>query len=60
MISLIFKAINYASIMLPNCFLQVEFIEGIHPTGPALVGLFTPGTRVVRGPDWNCGSEVRM
>ena len=40
----------------------IEFIEGVHPTGPKLVHLFTPGTRVVRGPDWRYmyGDQVIM
>ena len=46
--------------LLSICFLQIEFIEGVHPTGPALIDLFTPGTRVVRGPDWKWGNQVRM
>ena len=46
--------------LLSICFLQIEFIEGVHPTGPALVDFFTPGTRVVRGPDWRWGDQVRI
>ena len=60
MVSIIFKAIIYASILSICYFLQIEFIEGVHPTGPALIDFFTPGTRVVRGPDWSWGDQVRM
>ena len=36
----------------------LEFIEGVHPTGPALINLFLPGTRVIRGPDWQWQNQV--
>ena len=39
---------------------HIEFIDGVHPTGPTLINLFTPGTRVVRGPDWKWGDQVSI
>ena len=55
-----FKTLYDHTYVCTYFFLYIEFIEGVHPTGPALVYLFTPGTRVVRGPDWEYDDQVIM